>query len=461
MRLRRARSEHAKRWEAALKADREQLTPPATDQTTARASPSAPAAEPAPESIGALHAFRYRNFRILWVGNAFSAIAMWVQQTTVGYVVFDLTGSGSILGLTNGVRIIPAVLGTPLAGVAVDRLNHKAIMLASQLVLVLSTLGIAVALAFHHLAIWHLFAFSILGAMAGAFNQPVRQTVTFDVVPRRAVPNALALANLGGSIMRVVGPAAGGVLLAAIGASGNFFIQTAAFAIAAATVLWLVLPARRKDTLTRRSMFGDMWEGVVFITKDRRMLALFIIGLMPPIFLWPYWNALMPIYAKNALHTEAVGLGILLSSIGAGGILGAIVLASLNRFERRGLMYAFGLLGYAVSMLGLAFSHSMYQAVACLFFGGFMEPFYLITGQTLIQLMASDNMRGRTVSLTQLPMYIFPLGILVGGVLADLAGIRPVMIVAASIGIGFSLLFLATASEVRRLRLSDLAPRSP
>ena len=357
---------------------------------------------------GAFQSFRYRDFRILWYSNGFSTIANWIQQTTLGWLVFDLTGSGSILGLMNGLRSVPMFFLTPVAGVAADRMDRKQLMFSTQLVLLLSTLALAFILLLGQLAVWHLFAFTMLVAIAMAFNQPVRQTAIFDVVPRPALPNALALSNLGMSVSRVLGPGVGGLLLATMGASGNFFIQAAALLAATLTILMLRLPARAARALRRQSPFRDMRDGFAYVGQDRRVRGLLLMGLMPPIFLWPYWNALMPIYAKEALHTGPTGLGILLAAIGAGGILGATVVATMTGFDRRGLLQLIAMVGMAGAMVGFALSRTMPIAVGFLFLGGFIEQFYMVTNQTITQLITPDHMRGRVVSLMQLPLLIPP-----------------------------------------------------
>ena len=415
------------------------------------ASPGLPAVDaterPARHDGGAFHSFRYRNFRILWYSNGLSTIANWIQQTTIGWLVFDLTGSGSILGLMNGLRSIPMFFLTPVAGVAADRMDRKRLMLSTQLVLLLGTLTVAIILLIGQLAVWHLFVFSIVVAIAMAFNQPVRQTAIFDVVPRSVVPNALALSNMGMSVTRVLGPGAGGLLLATMGASGNFFIQAAALLAATLTILMLRLPPRSAPSLHHQSPFRDMRDGFAYVGQDRRVRGLLLMGLMPPIFLWPYWNALMPIFAKEALHTGPTGLGIL---------LGAAVVASITGFERRGLLQLVAMLGMSGAMVGFALSPTVPIAVAFLFLGGFIEQFYMVTNQTITQLITPDHMRGRVVSLMQIPMFVFPLGSLLGGILADVFGIRGTVITMTSIGAAIALLFLIGTPEVRKLRLSEM-----
>ncbi len=162
------------------------MAEPATDALRPRAAAS-DAALPADDAgpIGTFHAFRYPNYRLLWLGNAFTSTAQWVQNTTMGWVVYDLTGSGSTLGAVNGMRIIPALLFAPVAGVVTDRVSRNRVIAISQVALCVLTFAVAALLALHTIEVWHLFLFVFLAAVANTFNMPARQTMVFDLVPRR------------------------------------------------------------------------------------------------------------------------------------------------------------------------------------------------------------------------------------------------------------------------------------
>src|SRR5262245_27993818 len=178
------------------------------------------------EHIGTFHAFRYGNYRLLWLGDVLTAAAQWTQQTTMGWVVYDLTGSGQILGAINAVRVIPTLFFSPVAGVATDRFSRNRIIAVSQFTMFLLTFAVALGLAFHQIQVWHLFLFTILVGTAQTFNMPARQTFVFDLVPRRVIPNAVALSWLAFSLARSIGPAVGGMLIVLFGPADNFFLQS-------------------------------------------------------------------------------------------------------------------------------------------------------------------------------------------------------------------------------------------
>jgi MFS family permease len=287
--------------------------------------------------IGTFHSFRYHDFRWLWLGNTFSSGAMWIQQTTMGWVAYDLTGSGALLGLINSLRNFPPLFAAPLAGVAADRYSRNRVVLVSQALLFLNALLIAAALFFHDLHVWHLLAFAFIGGTLNAFNQPARSTMVFDVVPRAAAPNAIALNSIAGNATRTLGPMIGGALIVFFGPANNFFIQACAYLGVMGTVLMIRRFPPRIEAARRRSFFRDMAEGYAWAIKNPRARLLVMMMTLYPALVIPCHSALMPIFAKNVFHSGAGGLGLHHSALGVGGLIGGFLAARLNT-DRRGLL---------------------------------------------------------------------------------------------------------------------------
>lgn len=390
---------------------------------------------------------------MLWAGNALSFGAQFIQQVAVNWLVYDLTGSGAILGALNGLRLLGALL-IPVAGLAADRVSRRLLMFATQVTQVVMALGIVLALMLGELHVWHLFVFTLVTSAAQFFNQPVRQTLVFDVVPRSVLPNAIALGSVSLSVPRVVGPAVGGLLLAGLGPSGNFALQAGIFGAAAATIFMLRTPPLEQRE--RRSPLKEMAEGFAYVGRDRVLLTMLIMSCVPALCLWPYWSVLMPIFAKDVLGTGPTGLGILLSSIGVGGVSGAAAATLFGNADRRGLMQVVSMILFSLVLIGFAQSRSMPMACLFLFLGGFAEAFYVISNQTLVQLLAPEKLRGRITSLLQLTNVVFPLGGLIGGLMADAVGIRTTVTLFTSLSAAIGLAFLLGSARLRGLRISHL-----
>jgi MFS family permease len=428
---------------------------------TAVATPEARQTIEPPEPVGTFGAFRFPNYRLLWLGTAFGSAAMWIQQTTMGWVVFDHTGSGSLLGAVGSVGSLPTPFVAALAGVATDRFRRERIVAVSQFALFLNAAFLAAVIALDALEVWHLFLFAILAGVLNAINMPARQTLVFDTVPREYVPNAIALSNLAFSTMRAVGPMVGGALIVLFGPANNFLLQGLAYLCVMSTVFMIRLPPR-SGAVQKRAVFRDMADGYSYTMRNPETRILLLMLVIYPLFIIPLHNALMPIFAKDVFHAGASGLGILLASIGVGGIIGGLMTASLNGVDRRGMLQLYALfvlsLSQALFCIVGGLTGSLWAAVIFLVTAGISGALFNTTNQTVLQLLAPDEMRGRITSVLQVHPICSSIGILLTGAAADLVG-------ATAAGAGVSLMaFVAGAGvllfspRMRDLRLSRLAP---
>ncbi len=416
--------------------------------------------EPNPKDMGPFFALRYRNYRLLWLGNAFTSVAMWIQGTTMGWLVYDITGSGTLLGSLAAIRILPTLVLTPLAGMASDRLSRNMIVAVSQLFMTVLTFVIALDLVFGKLEVWHLFVFAALAAAAQSFNMPARHTMVFDVVPRSVIPNAAALSNLAFSISRTVGSFAGGAMIVAFGAANNFFVQSAAYLSVMFTVLMMRLPKRVVPSRQRESVWNELTEGYRFALTNPQARLLFLMVIINPLFLIPLHLGLLPIFAKDVFGGGGNALGITLGSIGAGGLVGGIITASLNRVDRRGLAQLIAVLIYSMAQalfsLVAGLTGELWPATVFLFIAGAAEAMYLVTNQTVVQLLAPEHLRGRLTSVLQITFILNPLGSLFAGAMADIVGAPAVGTFMSLCAFALAVGILVFSSRMRALRLREL-----
>ena len=193
--------------------------------------PEETAVDPSPKRfrLGTFSSLRHVNFRYLWLGTLCMSGGQWIQQVTLGWVLYDLTGSSVLLGLLNGLRAVPFLVASPIAGVAADRMDRKKLILVTQYALIMTTVAMGLLVASGFLEVWHLFAFTLMTGVIWAFVDPVRQTLVPALVPRQDLMNAVALNSAAFNLTKVIGPSLGGVLIVFSGAAGNFFVQSAAY----------------------------------------------------------------------------------------------------------------------------------------------------------------------------------------------------------------------------------------
>lgn len=414
-----------------------------------------PDAKPRSEtSYGPFAVMRLPNFAWFLAGTTLSNAAQWIQQVTLSWLVYDLTSSGAMLGALNLVRSIATVGLAPIAGVAIDQLSHRRLLYTTSTWLCAISFAFGLVLLGNPAIVWPLFLFSFLGGIGQALSIPLTQTVVFSLVSRPHAPSAVALVQTGWAVMRSIGPALGGFLLLWFGPAGNFFVQAGAYALVILTIFKLNMPhetAEAQKAKTRGS-FRDGWSYIVSHPTTR---AFVLMSWVLPLIIIPNFNALPPIYAKDVFTGGPDTLGVLLSAIGIGGIVGGFVTASLGRLERRGVLQLASLLLLSISLIAFAFSTNLWMAFIYMVLAGFFEMIYLTTNTTLLQLSIPDAVRGRVTGIVSLRSGLMPVGAFIAGVGADLLGPRTMTVVFGIMAGSIAIVVYFASSTIREYRLSE------
>lgn len=427
-----------------------------TDETSPEVTDDAPGAETASrEKVGTLSSLRIRNFRLLFTGNTLSFAAQWIQQVTMSWLVYDITGSGTILGSINLTRSAASFVMIPLAGLLIDRFKRRSILTIENGWLFSITFTLALLILLGQSNLTYLFIFAFLGGMVQTVDMSLRQVLVFDLVPRTHTPNAIALVQTGWSLMRSFGPMLGGFLILWFGPGGNFLVQSSAYLLIIFTIMQIHFPAQKIGAV-KGSALENIKEGIRYLGKERVTRTFTLIGFILPMLIIPIFSVLPPIYAVKVFGDDSGKvLGFLLASIGVGGILGGIVVASLGHFQRRGVLQMTALFMASMSLVGFAFCTTLWVALIMLMCSGFFELIFLTTNQTLLQLSIPDNIRGRVTSVVNLNFVLSPLGGLLAGVGSDLlGGPKMITIVFAGIAGTISVCVLLFSPLVRNYRLS-------
>ena len=401
-------------------------------------------------------ALRHHDFRWLWAGTFCSTASQWIQIATLGWVVYDVTGSGTMLGAVLGVRAIPILLLAPLTGVVADRYDRRRVLAATQMVMMVASLLLAAALALHAVQVWHLFAFTVCAGAGAAFDRTLRSTLVFDVVPRADVANAVAMNTIAFSSTRALGPAVAGLLIAWIGPAWNFALQGVLYFAVAAAVLMIRATQRAAPGTVRGSAWSEMKAGLRFAVTDPVARIMFLVGLVPPLLLIPSFGALMPLFAVKVFMTGPEGLGLLLSAVGVGGILGGVIAASVSHYDRVGLLQILALLVFALALAAFALAPGMVTAVLFLVIAGTAEMVHASSNVTALQMSAPQEMRGRVASLLLLFPAFISVGAVTSGIGADLLGPRVLVFLLAVVAACVAAATWSCCAVMRNLRLSKL-----
>jgi len=364
---------------------------------------------------------RHLDYRYLWTGTLMMSAGQWVQQVTLGWLLYDLTGNSMLLGALNGLRALPFLVTGPMAGVAADRMDRRKLLLYTQWALILTALAMGALVASPFLHVWHIFLFTLITGIAWTITEPVRMSMIPAAVPKEDLANAVALNSGGFNLMKVIGPALGGALIAWFGAAENFFVQAIAYSGVLAMIYLMHIPPHRADA-KHATALANLKEGFAYVWSTPAVLALLTLAYVPRIFAVPY-QTLMPVFQKDVLKIGPEGLGLLMAAPGVGAVIAVLMLASLgHRIKRQGLL----LVGSIVVLGGFLIFFSQITwfplALVTLVIVGMFQMFFLASTATILQLIVPDELRGRVLSLYMLDRGFMPLGALFAGTTAHFIG---------------------------------------
>jgi len=395
-------------------------------------------------------ALGYRNYRLYWTGIFLSAIGSWVQNTAQGWLVYDLTHSKLMLGVVGFVGSLPVTFLTLLAGVLADRVDRRKLLFGTQAVLMVSafTLGLLTSLGI--VAVWHVMMLALMSGFASAFDMPVRQSVVPTLVGKRHIMNAIALNSTAFNSARIIGPALAGILVTSIGLGKCFYVNSASYLAFIAAIAMIRINSVR-TVEEQPSIWTDFRSGLAYVASHSTIRTLVCLAAVPSLFAMPY-AMLMPVFAREVLGVGLKGLGLLMSSVGVGGLAGALTLAVLSKSERKGLILTAASLLLPVALI--LFANSKHFGLSELFLVGvgFSNLAYLASLNSLIQSIVPDELRGRVVGIYMFAFVgLAPVGSLMMGALAQAIGAPMALTAGGMVCAACALLVLVLQPQVRRL----------
>jgi MFS transporter, DHA1 family, staphyloferrin A biosynthesis exporter len=393
---------------------------------------------------------RHLDYRYLWTGTLMMSAGQWVQQVTLGWLLYDLTGNSMLLGALNGLRALPFLVTGPMAGVAADRMDRRKLLLQTQFILIVTALLMGALVASPFLHVWHIFLFTLITGVAWTITEPVRMSMIPNVVPKADLANAVALNSGGFNLMKVIGPALGGGLIAWFGAAENFFLQAFAYSGVLAMIYWMHIPPHRANA-KKQSAVANLKEGFAYVWSTPAVLALMTLAYVPRIFAVPY-QTLMPVFQKDVLRIGPEGLGLLMAAPGVGAVIAVLTMASLgSRIKRQGLL----LVGSIVVLGGFLILFSQITwfplALVTLVLVGIFQMFFLASTATILQLIVPDELRGRVLSLYMLDRGFMPLGAMFAGTAAHFIGAPSTVAIMGAIVIVLTVLVAWLIPAIRKL----------
>jgi MFS family permease len=389
-----------------------------------------------------LRALNHRDFRLFWIGQSISSVGSWMQSVGLSWLVLELTDSPFRLGVVSALQFGPVLLLSAIAGVVVDRTPKRPLILATQTALMAPAFALAVLSWGGWVQYWHVAVLAGLIGVVNALDMPSRQSFLVEMVGREDLLNAMALNSATFNAARVVGPAIGGLLIARYGIALAFLLNAISFL---AVVISLAAVHAGSEALPRRgtTIREELADGIRYATRTPQVAL--ILGLVFAVSTFAMnHGVLVPLYAREVLHEGVHVFGLLMASLGAGAVAGAISIATFGSGGRPPLSsVVIPGIGVALAIVTLGFVRHFAVAATILFLVGIMQIIFQNGCNTIVQVTVPDELRGRVMGVY---MMVFagatPLGASLIGSVAEGAGVPAACLVGGSLallGVGLQL----------------------
>lgn len=395
-------------------------------------------------------AFRHRDFRLMWLGACASTIGTFVQQFAQSWLVYDLTKNPLYLGLDLFLGQLPIILFSLVGGVFADRLDRRRMLLGSQYMQMICAFVLAALFFTHSVRIWQILTLSFIVGLGQSFGGPAYSALLPTLVPAEDLANAIAMNSIQFNLARVLGPAVGGLAYATVGATWCFTLNGISYLAVIASLAMIhvrFVPQKSKEPILK-----SMKEGLRFI-RDRE-------GLPALVFLAFFTTALgfsltgfLPVIVQTVFHRGAQTYQLLLVCSGAGSVVGGLMVAASEKLKEQGFVVLCTLIGLGASITGFALSRWLPLSCLLIFMSGVTIMASASLMLSLVQLIVSDQMRGRVMSVYNLAFRLgIPVGSLALGKVIPIIGVSLALAIVGLSLIAVTLYFVIAMREVSIFR---------
>lgn len=376
----------------------------------------------------------HREFRIFWSLQIFSSLGIWIQSASQLWLVYKLTNSPFFLGLVSAMQFMPVMLLSLFAGVIVDHLQKRKILLVTQSFLCILTFLLGVLTLLGVIRYWHILIFASILGIVNTLDMPARQSIIMEFVGREDLMNAVSLNSVVFNVARMAGPALAGVLMKYIGV-GYCFIITSILYMPMICFLFKVKTNSEVKKVNINNLFSDIGDGLRYILSKRVLYVLVFLVVVMGIFALNY-SVFVPVLAKDILGMDSRGYGNLMAGLGLGAFLGSVFVSLRKRKEPSISMIMIALMLVTVVLILSGYATSFWSVVVLLFLTGFFNSVFFTNANSMLMLNSDDEFRGRVMSVYTLAFGgTSPIGNLFSGTIIDKFSVK-----SAFLACGFSIL---------------------
>ncbi len=406
------------------------------------AAPTVAVAAPVAVAGETFRALRNRNYRLYYIGQSISLSGTWMQTIAQAWLVLQITDSKVALGTVTMLQFLPITIFVLFAGVIADRVPKRNFILVTQSVAMAQAFILAALVWSGHIQLWHIYVLATMLGLANAFEQPTRQAFVVEMVGKDDLMNAVALNSGMFNGARLIGPAIGGFVIAAVGVKAAFLLNGISFIPVIASLLMMRMAdlygTARTRPPDRVNPLAELREGLRYSFRTPSVLLIIILVAIVGTFGYNF-TVVLPLVDKYVLHQGATGLGFLTAALGLGALIAALSLASRKSATKYTLFV--GGAAFSVLLGAVAFSQWYYATLFFLLLLGVANTAFAATANTSLQLATPDHLRGRVMSLY---MLLFAGSTPIGGYLTGWMASR--LGVPAAVGIEAALCVLGVAA---------------
>ena len=362
------------------------------------------------------------DFRRLWFVGLVSFVVRWLEMLAIALFSYQITGSAFVVAMLSLLRLLPMGLFGAFIGAAADRFERRSALILVVALSLSTTLVIAVLASVDAVQVWHLGVASFINGICWAADNPVRRMMIGDVVGPDQMGRAMSFDVGTNNASRVVGPLLSGVLLAQYGIASVFWLGVALYTASLMAALRMRIrhgPAHAHAA----SFIARIREGIAWLRGDRRLSGVFLITVIFNVFGWPF-TSMIPVIGTDYLHLGPQGVGLLASCDGLGGLVGALLVASLVRPDWYGRIYVGAVAFYLTTVIGFALAPVAAVAGVFLLLTGMSAVAFAVVQTTLVYRSAPVEMRARLLGVLSVCIGTGPIGFLYLGFLADVLSPR-------------------------------------
>jgi MFS family permease len=386
-------------------------------------------------------ALQHRNFQLFFAGQLISLIGTWMQSTAQLWLVYKMTNSAALLGVFGFANQIPILVLASVGGYVGDRYNRHVGVIWTQTASMILAFILAALTLTNRIQVWHLVFIAFLVGVVNAFDVPIRQAFLVQMVGKEDLPNAIALNSSIFNGARVVGPAVAGFAIAWIHEGWCFFLNGVSFVAVIVALLAMRLP-KNEQKPAQGSALRNFLQGFRFAMSDWPIRSTLLLLSVLSLFGLPY-SVLLPVFARDILHSGARGFGFLLSTAGVGAVLGALQFASRTSYKGLARWIAAMSTIFALCLIVFSESRWFWLSAAVMLVAGFSATSQMAATNTTLQNRVPDELRGRVMAVyATMFMGVQPIGALIAGGIAKHLGAPRTLALCGGVVLMASLVFI-------------------